>query len=123
MTEQEIVTNEVSRRLHEHEAITTMLMLCGELDGKKPGESNVAYLRRLIDGLIEAQKPHDLTKKAHRFEIWQGMSSTHPNRRWKHLLGYHDYAKAIMMYETLKGENPNERYQLIGNVVMEDSKK
>lgn len=33
-----------------------MLTLCGELDGKREGETYPTYLRRLIDGLIEAER-------------------------------------------------------------------
>lgn len=39
----------------EARACFDMLLLCGELDGKREGETAAQYLRRLIDALIEGQ--------------------------------------------------------------------
>jgi hypothetical protein len=52
------------RRLPGLIGIRNMLILCGELGGMQPGESAVAYLRRLIDGLIDAERERDEARAA-----------------------------------------------------------
>ena len=47
---------EAERALAESTPLRDMLLLCGELGGIGDDETLVAYLRRIIDGLIEGQR-------------------------------------------------------------------
>jgi hypothetical protein len=60
-------TEAAEARAEAAERLTSLrdvLILCGELGGMRPSESEASYLRRLIDGLIDAERKLAKTRAA-----------------------------------------------------------
>jgi hypothetical protein len=75
--------DDLEARAETAERLTSLrdvLILCGELGGMRPSESEASYLRRLIDGLIDAERK--LAKAMEFITIWShdGSLQTYEDR-------------------------------------------